>query len=362
MITVTKAVSPPTEELLTMVAQIAESRFFTNNGMFVRKLEGQLSSTLNLPFVRLCSSGTMALQLAIRGLQLHGKKVFVTPFTYVATLSALLWEGCTPVFVDIDPEDLCLSPEKLRQAATAHPDAKGVLPVHIYGNACDIAAIDAIAQEFDLQVLYDASHAFGCEYNGTSLLGYGDCSVCSLHATKIFHTAEGGCIVSRSSNLNEDISLKRAFGHVDDTHHSLGINGKMSELHAAVGLANLPLYKDEIARRKVLAAQYDSLLTTSSLLCPTMRAGVTPNYAYYPLLLPTEKVLHEATTLMKAKDIYPRRYFYPSLNTLPYLPEEAKVSCPVAESSARRVLCLPLFGDMDPAYVDEISQILLRVS
>lgn len=186
--------------------------------------------------------------------------MITTAFSYVATLSALLWEGCTPVFADIDPETLCLSPESVRRALVAHPDAAGLLPVHVYGNACDVDGLENICREHGLACVYDAAHAFGSSLKGRSLLDFGDYSVCSFHATKLFHTVEGGCVVTHSKADQRRMELLRAFGHIGDTHLALGLNAKMSELHAAMGLCLLPHLEENIRLRAEICSRYDALL------------------------------------------------------------------------------------------------------
>ena len=285
--------------------------------------------------------------LSLQCAGLAGKKVAVTPYTYVATLSALLWLGCEPVFVDIEPDTLCLSPELLEQRLRQEPDIAGVLPVHIYGLACDVESLDAICREYGAVLIYDAAQAFGSRYMGKSLLDYGDYSICSFHATKIFHTGEGGCVVSHSQEAHKALSLARAFGHINDEHYSLGINAKMSELHAALGLSLLPGTDAEIEQRKQLHALYDEALDGLNLSRPAIREGLEWNNAYYPVILPDEARCIRVEQALAALNIYPRRYFYPALNTLPYLNPAWKTACSVAEDVAPRMLCLPMYGELN---------------
>lgn len=243
----------------------------------------------------------------------------------------------------------------LRKRFQQEPDIAGALPVHIYGLACDVERLDAVCREYGAVLIYDAAQAFGSRYHGKSLLEYGDYSICSFHATKIFHTAEGGCVVSHSADAHNALSLARAFGHINDTHYSLGINGKMSELHAAMGLALLPGTNTEIERRKEARAAYDAAFEGLPLQRPTIREGLDWNNAYYPVLLPDEDCRVRAEQTLKERGIHPRRYFYPALNTLPYLQEEWRASCPVAEDAARRVLCLPMYGGLTDKEAGQVA-------
>lgn len=352
---VTKTRLPEPETFSRLCNDIFQRAWLTNNGQCVQELERNLLEYLGVSHVLACNNGTIALMLALQCAGLAGKKVAVTPYTYVATLSALLWLRCVPVFVDIEPDTLCLSPELLRKRFQQEPDIAGALPVHIYGLACDVERLDAVCREYGAVLIYDAAQAFGSRYHGKSLLGYGDYSICSFHATKIFHTAEGGCVVSHSADAHNALSLARAFGHVNDTHYSLGINGKMSELHAAMGLALLPGTNTEIERRKEARAAYDAALEGLPLQRPTIREGLDWNNAYYPVLLPDEDCRVRAEQTLKERGIHPRRYFYPALNTLPYLQEEWRASCPVAEDAARRVLCLPMYGGLTDKEAGQVA-------
>ena len=361
---VTRASLPELDEYLACVRRIFETRNLTNMGEFAQRLEKELELVLNAPAIAVCANGTLALQLALRLLKLNGKTVITTPFTYVATLSALLWEGCTPVFADIDPKSLCLSPEEARRQLDAHPEAAGILPVHVYGNACDVKALDALARERGIAVLYDAAHAFGSRLDGKSLFAFGDAATASFHATKLFHTVEGGCVVARNPKAKAELELLRAFGHRGDTHSALGINAKLSELHAAMGLCLLPKLAESIALRSALTDLYDGCFGIGpdgapgleGLWRPRLAPGLDWNHAYYPLIFPSTKTRLQATEALEARDIHPRRYFYPSLTRLPYVKSQP---CPVSEDMAERVLCLPLWADMKPELAQEIATVTL---
>ena len=355
---VTKTRLPEPETFSRLCGEIFQRAWITNNGQSVQELERALEAYLGVPHVLACNNGTTALMLAIQCSGLDGKKVAVTPYTYVATLSALLWLHCIPVFVDIEPDTLCLSPELLRRRFQEEPDIAGVLPVHIYGLACDVEGLGAVCREYGAVLIYDAAQAFGSRYHGKSLLEYGDYSMCSFHATKNYHTAEGGCVVSHSAEAHKALSLARAFGHIHDTHYSLGVNGKMSELHAALGLSLLPGTDAELARRREARAMYDAALEGLALQRPTLREGLDWNSAYYPVLLPDEKRRVRAEQALKEHGVHPRRYFYPALNTLPYLKEEWRASCPLAEDAARRILCLPMYGELGATAIKRAAQAL----
>lgn len=353
---VTRSTIPDAAEYNTYVERIFSSRHLTNHGKCVNGLEARLSAYLNVPHIALCANGTLALQLALRAAGLAGKEVITSPFSYVATVSSLLWEGCTPVFADIDEETLCLDPRNLPDKITSN--TAGLLPVHIYGNLCDVETLEAIAQEARLTIVYDAAQCFGSSHNGRSVLDYGDFAACSLHATKIFHTTEGGCIVARSPEKLKILRLLRACGHSGDTHICLGTNAKLSELHAAVGLCLLDHVADNIAGRKAVSLMYDVLLPAHGLRRPILRKGLTYNHAYYPVIFETEKSLLRVAKRLNQESIFPRRYFYPALNTLPYL--SGYQPCPVAESVAKRALCLPLYAELPETEVERICTIVRR--
>lgn len=352
---VTQSTLPPCEEYIRCVRSIFASRHMTNGGRYATELEQTLTRRLQAGCLALCANGTLALQLAIRLLGLHGKKVITTPYTYVATVSALLWEQCTPIFADIDAATLCISPDAVRRQLRLHPDTAGILPVHVYGNACDIEALKSLGREYGIPVLYDAAHAFESRLRGKHLPTYGDAAICSFHATKLFHTIEGGCVLTPRKDDLARLRLLRAFGHNGDNHQCLGINAKMSELHAAMGLCLLPGMEDILSLRRRKAAVYDAALDACwehGLTRPRMADGLEWNHAYYPVIFPNNVAMRRALAALEARNIHPRRYFYPCLTHLPYLPGQ---SCPVAEDISERVLCLPFWPDMDEAVIRQIA-------
>ncbi len=349
---VTRAVVPEKAAYEHFLDRLFTSRRLTNHGEFAVELEQRLKALLGVPHLALCANGTLALQLALRASGLAGKEVIVTAFSYAATVSALLWEGCRPVFADIDEETLCLDPTKA--AALVGPETAGILPVHIYGNACDVGAIDALAANAGLVTLYDAAQAFGSTLEGKSLLDFGDFAACSFHATKIFHTVEGGCVISRDKKVDDKLRLMRACGHVGDNHIMPGTNAKLSELHAAMGLALIDRVAKNIAGRKRVSQMYDALLPERGLRRPRLHAGLAYNYAYYPVVFEDEAVVLRVMAGLERENIHPRRYFYPALTTLPYLPE--RQTCPVAESVAPRVLCLPLYAELGERAIERVAE------
>lgn len=353
MIQVTKTWLPPLEEYTARLRGVWERGWITNNGQLVQELEEQLRRQLGVGHLKAVANGTLALQLALKALGVRGE-VITTPFSYVATTGSLLWEGCTPVFVDIEPKTLCLDPALVEAAIT--PRTMAILATHVYGYPCDVEALAVIARRHGLKVIYDAAHAFGTRYQGRALCDYGDASTLSFHATKLFHTVEGGAVVTRSPESAERIELMRSFGHRADDHICPGINAKMSEPHAAMGLCLLPRVEGFIAARRQICAAYDRLLLGTTLERPHCPPGCDYNHAYYPILFPGEPALLNAVAALVTAGIRPRRYFWPALNELPYVRGQR---CPVAESAARRALCLPLHVDLDEGTVRRIAGVVL---
>ena len=347
---VTRSKMPEFSEYVQYMSQLFSTRFLTNNGPFCQCLEKNLAKWLNIEHLAVCSNGTLALQLALHIAGLSGKKVITTPFSYVATVSAPLWVGCEVVFADIDEETLCLSPASVAEHMST--DVAGIVPVHVYGAICDVDAMAKVAE--NIPIIYDAAQCFGSAFRGKSVLDYGDYSTCSFHATKVFHTVEGGCIVAHSEKALESLKLMRACGHSGDTHIHLGVNAKLSEVHAAMGLCLLEKTKSSIAARRQLSQMYDALLPSHLVGRPKLQDGLEYNYAYYPVIFDDEKTLLKVQERLNAQNIFPRRYFYPVLTSLPYL--KTRQSCPVAESVSRRVLSLPLYEGLEESIVDSISQ------
>lgn len=355
-ILVTQSFMPPMEEYQTYLNQIWESKWLTNSGPLVQQFEQQLKELLGVKHVFFTSNGTIALQLAIKALALEGE-IITTPFSYVASTSSVLWENCTPVFADIDENTFCLDPEKVEKLIT--DKTVGILPVHVFGIPCDLKAFQKISEKYHLPIIYDAAHAFMTGVEETSVFNFGTVSAVSFHATKLFHTGEGGALMTNDDELEKKISLMRSFGHVGDDHFSLGINGKNSEFHAALGLTNFKYIDDILTRRRAVTHLYDFLLqplmTAGKVKRPYVDPQVKYNYAYYPLLFETPKLMQTVIKQLNENNIFPRRYFFPSLNNLPYVKGNA---CPISESVSEKIVCLPLYFDLDEASVKRIVEII----
>lgn len=351
---VTRPVFPPLEKFNAYVAQIWENKQLTNHGPLHNQLEQKLKSYLGVEHFLMTTNGTLALQMALRGLDIDQCDVITTPFSYVATVSSILWEHCTPVFADIDPETLGIDPDQIERVITPH--TKAIMAVHVFGYPCAVERIEAIARKHKLKVIYDGAHAFGCIYKGRSLLDYGDIAISSFHATKVFHTIEGGCVIAHDPEISKKLYLLRTFGHIGDDHFELGFNAKASEMQAAMGLCNLEDLAQNIARRKEISQAYESLLPMGRLRRPCAPDNLTYNYSYFPVVFESESDALKVMADLSSQDIIPRRYFYPSLNTLPYLKD--RQSCPVSEDITRRILCLPLYAELEYTDVERISAII----
>ena len=348
-INVTKSYLPPLEEYLHNLQRIWASNQLTNNGPLVQELETKLKEYLGVEHLFFVSNGTIALQIAIKALDLCGE-IITTPFSYVASTSSIIWEGCQPIFVDIEPDMLTIDPYLIEAAIT--PRTTAILAVHVYGQPCNVERIQEIADLHGLRVIYDAAHAFGVWYRDMSLVNYGDISTLSFHATKLFHTVEGGAIITNDDDLAHLISYMRNFGHRgQEKFWGLGINGKNSEFHAAMGLCILPHVEEIIADRKKVSGWYDELVEGSRLIRPVLKEGMIYNYAYYPVIFKSEVNLLSAIKALNEIEIYPRRYFFPSLNELPYLVYQPS---PISEDFASRILCLPLYDGLNQMEVETI--------
>lgn len=353
MLNVTQTFLPPLEEYTKLLEPVWESKWLTNRGKLVCDLEQRLCEYLGVPNMLAVSNGTIALQLAIKALGLKGE-IITTPFSYVATVSSIVWEGCIPVFVDIDPIHLTIDENKIEEAITDKTSA--ILATHVYGNPCNVEAIEEIASRHGLKVIYDAAHCFGVKYKGRSILKHGDVSTLSFHATKLFHTGEGGGIVVESEEIRKTIFDHHNFGHNGpEEFFGLGVNGKMSEINAAMGLAVLEYIDDIIERRRSVCEAYDAALANSGVALINLREGTEWNFSYYPVIFESVERLLKVRNEMNKKDVFPRRYFYPPLNRLPYLPYN---ELPFAEDISRRVLCLPLSDSFTPTDAERVSEVL----
>ena len=354
MINVTKTFLPPINEYIDYLEKIWESKWITNQGPLSEELESKLKDFLNVNNLLLVSNGTIALQLAIKALALKGE-IITTPYSYVATTNSILWENCTPVFCDIENKTFCIDADLIESKITENTSA--IMATHVYGFPCDVEKIKLIADKHNLKIIYDGAHAFGVKYKNESLLNFGDISTVSFHATKLFHTIEGGAVICKDEKISEKIFLYRAFGHLDDEYYSVGINGRTSEFNAAMGLCNLPRINDFILERKNINQLYRDYLGGSSLEFPSVPEDLEYNYSYFPVFFSSESQMLEMKNILFKNEINARRYFYPSLNKLPYLNTE---SCPVSERTASRVLCLPVFNGMSSDELKFIAEIIIK--
>lgn len=357
MIPVTKPFLPQIEKYQKYLDGIWQRQWLTNMGPLANDLELKLKHYLKLDHLLFVTNGTIALQMAIKALDLKGE-IITTPFSFIATTSSIVWEGCTPIFADIDGNTLNINPNKIEALITANTSA--ILATHVYGNPCDVVAIQAIADKYNLKVIYDGAHAFGVNINGQSIFEYGDISTCSLHATKLYHSIEGGLVVTKKADLLKKLAYIRNFGfNGPENFAELGINGKNSEFHAAMGLCNLESIHNIFAKRKLLSEQYDLMLKGFKGKYPKWHHLANKNYAYYPVIFEDEEQLLKTQVILTAHEIFPRRYFYPSLGTtLPYL---KNIAMPVTDNIGKKILCLPLYFDLSIEEVDLICRLILRV-
>jgi len=362
MVPVTKPFLPPLQEYQKYLDGIWHRNWLTNNGPLVNELELKLKKYLGVNYLLFLGNGTIAIQIAIKALGLKGK-IITTPFSYVATTSSIVWENCSPVFADINSETLNINPACIEKLIDH--DVTGIIATHCFGNSCDIDAIDKIAKKHNLKVIYDAAHCFGTKYNGKSVFQYGDITTTSFHATKLFHTIEGGAVITNNPELLKQMAYLRNFGHDGpEKFNGVGVNGKNSEFHAAMGLCNLKYIDEILQRRKEQCAYYEQLFQKSKIqkACGEQSRTIKIqkhcdfNYAYYPLVFNSEKqallVKHE----LEKEKIFTRRYFYPSLSSLNYITHQATS---VSDDIAKRILCLPLYHDLSKEEQELIARIIV---
>lgn len=354
MIPISKPFLPPLEEYNSVIKEVWDNYWLTNVGPISIKLEANLEKHLKVKNLLFVTNGTIALQIAIKALEIKGE-IITTPFSFIATTSSIVWEGCTPIFVDINKHDLNIDPEKIEEAIT--PNTKAIIATHVYGNPCDVVKIEKIAKKYNLKVIYDGAHAFDVKINGKSIFLYGDISTCSLHASKIYHSIEGGFVVVNNTEFIERVVKSRNFGFESTESFShLGINGKNSEFHAAMGLVNIKYINQIHEKRKLLVDTYDTLLSNFGATQPIWASNSNNNYAYYPLIFESEEMLLKCAEYLKSYDIFTRRYFYPSLsNSLPYVQYK---NMPVTEEVAKKVLCLPLYYELNVTQVENICTLM----
>jgi dTDP-4-amino-4,6-dideoxygalactose transaminase len=359
---VTQPYLPPLEEFIPYLEQIWANRILTNDGAFHQQLEQALCDYLGVKYLSLFTNGTIALITALQALQITGE-VITTPYSFVATTHSLNWNGIKPVFADIDPNTLNLDPARIEAAIT--PQTTAIMPVHCYGHPCDVDAIQKIADKYNLKVIYDAAHAFGVQCHCGSVLNHGDLSVLSFHATKVFNTFEGGAIVCQDAETKVRIDQLKNFGFVDEvTVAAPGINGKMSEFNAALGLLQLKHIEQALVRRKEIDAAYrERLKGVKGIHCLNDAGESVANYAYFPILVQADYPIRRDDLHQKLKDIgiHPRRYFYPLISDFPMyrgLPSARKENLPVATAVAQQVLCLPIYPNLEMMAVDEITRFI----
>jgi dTDP-4-amino-4,6-dideoxygalactose transaminase len=366
VVPVTQPYLPPLEEFVPWLEQIWKNRWVTNDGPLHHQLEQALCEHLGVEHISLFSNGTLALIAALQALDITGE-VITTPFSFVATTHAIHWNGIKPVFADIDPVSLNLDPARIEAAIT--PATRAIMPVHVYGNPCDVESIERIAQRHDLKVIYDAAHAFGVRFRERSLLSFGDMSVLSFHGTKIFHTFEGGAIVCRDAQMKRRIDQLKNFGIQDEvTVVGHGINGKMNEVQAAFGLVQLQHVQTAHAARARIDARYrERLAGVKGLHLHQMHADSSANFGYFPVLVTPEFLLSrdELYAELRARQIAVRRYFYPLISAFPAycdLASAARENLPVAEQISQQILCLPIFPMLEREVQDRIIDIVLATA
>lgn len=356
MIPVTKPYLPNRQKLDKYIDGIYEREWLTNNGQLVQELTKRLEDYLGVKNLLLVANGTLALQIAYRALGVSDAdrdmkpEAITTPFTFVATASSLKWEGVQPVFTDIDPNTWCLAPDKIEGAITSN--TRAIVPVHVFGNACDVEAIEKIASRHDVKVIYDASHAFGVNYKDGSLLRHGDASTLSFHATKLFHTGEGGAIVFKDKRNLDRAKKMINFGITGpETIEDLGINAKMNEFQAAMGLCVLDEINENMRARQEVFNRYEMLLP-GALKTQEKSSCIHHNNAYYPVVFKSEKQLIHISEKLKGNGILARRYFYPSLEQVKCLAAHAEL--PISKKIASRILCLPIYSGLSHGAVSYI--------
>ena len=353
MINVTQTFLPKQVTYNLILKRAWDNLWLTNRGELTVELESKLKTFLNIDNIIITNNGTIPLQI---GLKLLGNcgEIITTPFSYVATTSSIIWENCKPVFVDINSDYLTIDETKIEEAITSQTTA--ILATHVFGNPCEVIEIERIAKKHNLKVIYDAAHCFGVKFNKISIFKFGDMSTCSFHATKLFHTGEGGAMFCNDNKLFQKLFYSHNFGHNGPLEfHGLGINAKISELQSALGLAVLPHMNYIIEERKIVVDYYNNNLNLNKLQSLKIRENTEWNYSYYPVIFENEAILLQTLKALNDKQIYPRRYFYPSLNTIPYVQGK---EMPISESIASRIICLPLYVGLKTQDLKKIVKII----
>lgn len=345
------------------IKEIWESKWLTNMGIQHQTLESELKKYLNVPYLTLFCNGTIALQLAFQALNLKGE-VITTPFTFAATVNALYQNNLKPIYCDIKSEDFNINPENIEELITSETSA--ILPVHVFGNPCDIEEISRIAEDNNLKVIYDAAHCFGIKYRNKGIGNYGDISMFSFHATKIFHTIEGGALTYNNAELKEQLSLLKNFGIKNEEEVIIpGTNAKMNEVQAAIGLLNLKLVNNEIMKRKKLVSIYkDNLKNIDGIKHLEEKEDTVSNYQYFPILINPKKFKFNRDQIyvyLKKYNVYPRKYFYPLCTDYKFSKLDPSNRIPNAEKISNQILCLPLYGELTQNEVEKICEILKNI-
>ena len=364
---VTQPSLPPLDEFIESLKHIWDNKILTNNGPFHQQFEQALAEYLGVKYISVFANGTLALMTALQVLRITGE-VITTPFSFVASTHSLWWNNIKPVFADIEPGQLNLDPDRLEAAITSKTTA--ILPVHVYGNPCNTERFQQIADTYGLKLIYDAAHAFGVKINGIPIAQYGDLSVLSFHATKVFNTIEGGAIICPNEKTKQRIDYLKNFGFAGETTVMVpGINGKMNELQAAYGLLQLKYADEYISKRKVIANSYREQLTDIPGLTMLQElAGIEYVYSYMPILIEAEeygKTRDELYEQLKTYNIFGRRYFYPLISQFPcysQLSSAKSDNLPVATSMAKKILCLPIYPNLDPEVVSMVCEIIKQYS
>ena len=364
-ITVTSPLLPNLDEFNEMLRDIWASKWITNNGSFHKQLEAELCNYLKVPYISLFTNGTLPLITALQALRISGE-VITTPFSFVATTHSIWWNGIKPVFVDIDPSNCGLDPDKIEAAIT--PKTTAIMPVHCYGKPCDTERIQAIADKYGLKVIYDAAHAFGVEVNGESILNKGDMSTLSFHATKVYNTIEGGALVMHDEQTKKRIDYLKNFGFAGETEVvAPGINSKMDEMRAAYGLLNLKQVDSAIEARRQVAVRYrEALRDVPGISFFDDMPGVRHNYSYFPIFVKAEEygmTRDELYFKLKEHNILGRRYFFPLISTFSTyrgLPSAATENLPVATRVANEVICLPMHHELSEEDLNRIIEVIVK--
>ena len=352
---VTKSYLPPMEEYVEKISKIWDNHFLTNSGPLCMEFTEKLKKYLGVENLEYVTNGTVAIELALDALDIHDGEIITTPFTFVATSSSIVWQRCKPVFVDIKRDDFSIDPDEVVKRINSN--TKAILGVHCFGYPCDVNRLDEISKEYNIPVIYDAAHAFGVEINGKSIFEYGDVSTCSLHATKVFHTVEGGLCVSKNPEITEKIRKVKNFGIDNYQYYYVGINAKVSEFHSAMGLCMLDHIDNIIEKRKQVYELYKKYLE-NCVEIPKIKEGIKYNYIYFPVLFKDENELLEVFKNLNEEEIYPRRYFYPAINEIDLYNTGDKT--PISSDVSKRIACLPFDTYLEEEDVEKICKIMKK--